>query len=146
MLTTLGEIDESLLDRKETYSEVNGNKLRKTAWHYQGEEVKSSLDVELTQLNIAGEQESLNLQEYPPIVFDSELVTVSLNDAIQILSAIYKSDPNSCIEMFSNIFNLDIENNKKLDFAGKFYINGKEVRISMLPKINNILKQGGMIC
>ena len=56
MLTTLGEIDESLLERKETYSEVNGNKLRKIAWHYQGEEVRSDLTIDLIQLNLAGEQ------------------------------------------------------------------------------------------
>ena len=56
MLTTLGEIDESLLECKETYTEVNGNKLRKTAWHYQGEEVRSDLTIDLIQLNLAGEQ------------------------------------------------------------------------------------------
>ena len=103
MITKYGEMDEALLERKDIYTKVNGNKLHKIEWHYQGEIVKDELNIELCQLNLVGEQENLN--GYPPILIDNDLITLSINDAIQVLTAIYKSDPNSCIDIATNIFN-----------------------------------------
>lgn len=134
MITKLGEMDEALLERKDIYTEVNGNKLHKIEWYYQGEIVKEELNVQLCQLSLAGEQESLN--GYPPILMNNDLITLSINDAIQVLTAIYKSDPNSCIDIATNIFNFNAESNQKLDFSGKFYVDGKQLRISMLPRNN----------
>ena len=60
MITKLGEMDEAVLERKDIYTEVNGNKLHKIEWHYQGDIVKEELNVELCQLSLAGKQESVN--------------------------------------------------------------------------------------
>ena len=134
MITKLGEIDEALLSQQHTYTEVNGNKLHKIEWYYQGEMVKDELIVELCQLNLAGEQADIEGSKYPPLLMTNDLVTLSIEDAVQVLHAIYKADPNTCIEMPTNIFYFNKESKTKLDFAGKFYVDGKEARISFLPK------------
>ena len=60
MITKLGEMDEALLERKDIHTVVNGNKLHRIEWHYQGEMVKDELIVELCQLSLSGEQSKIN--------------------------------------------------------------------------------------
>ena len=133
MITKYGEMDESLLERKDIYTEVNGNKLHKIEWHYQGEIVKDELNVELCQLNLVGEQAYIGYSA-PELIATDDVMTLSIEDAIQILTAIHKSEPNTCVDMLTNVFNIDKDTNSKLEFRGKFYVNGKEVIISLLPK------------
>lgn len=133
MITKLGEMDKELLERKDIYSEVNGNKLHKIEWHYQGEIVKEELNVELCQLILVGEQANI-VDAAPELIATDDVMTLSLEDAIQILIAIHKAEPNTCIDMLTNVFNIDKDTNTKLEFRGKFYVNGKEAKISFLPK------------
>ena len=133
MITKLGEMDEALLERKDIYTEVNGNKLHKIEWYHQSEIVKEELNVELCQLSLSGKQADIGYAA-PALIATDEVMTLSVEDAIQILTAIYKSEPNTCVDMFTNVFNIDKDTNKKLEFRGKFYVNGKEAKISFLPK------------
>ena len=60
MITIRGEMDEALLERKDIHTVVNGNKLHRVEWHYQGEEVKTELFITPAQLSLAGEQQNIN--------------------------------------------------------------------------------------
>ena len=57
MITILGDMDESLLEKREIRSEVNGNKIHRIEYWYQGQEVRSDLNLELKELNLLGEQQ-----------------------------------------------------------------------------------------
>ena len=86
MITKLGEMDEELLERKDIYSEVNGNKLHKIEWKYQGEIVKEELNVELCQLILTGEQANI-VDAAPELIVNDDVMTLSVEDAIQISRA-----------------------------------------------------------
>ena len=133
MITKYGEMDEALLERKDIHTEVNGNKIHRVEYWANGEEVKSDLFIAPAQLSLAGEQAYIGYSA-PELIATDEVMTLSVEDAIQILTAIHKSEPNTCVDMFTNVFNMDKDTNTKLEFRGKFYVNGKEVRISLLPK------------
>ena len=138
MITNIGEMDEAVLERKDIYTEVNGNKLHKIEWYYQGEIVKEELNVELCQLSLAGAQADIGYSA-PALIATDDVMTLSVEDAIQILTAIYKTEPNTCVDMLTNVFNIDKDTNKKLEFRGKFYVNEKEAKISFLPKYTTTL-------
>ena len=57
--TIYGNMDESLLEKREIYSEVNGNKIHRTEYLLNGEEVRSDLNIIPAQLTVAGEQANL---------------------------------------------------------------------------------------
>jgi hypothetical protein len=54
--TRIGPIDDSLMTKEITTDEVNGNKLRKTLWYLNGEEVGCDLEITLAQLALFPEQ------------------------------------------------------------------------------------------
>ena len=60
MITKLGEMDEALLERKDIYTEVNGNKIHRVEYWAHGEEVRSDLFITPAQLSLAGEQAQIN--------------------------------------------------------------------------------------
>ena len=57
MITKLGEMDEALLEKREIRSEVNGNKIHRIEYWFNGEEVRSDLNLELKELSLVGEQQ-----------------------------------------------------------------------------------------
>ena len=65
---------------------------------------------------------------------DDSFVTVSIEDAFKILGVIYKEDKNCYVDISTNVFNFDKDNNKKLDISAKFYLNGDELKLNFLPK------------
>ena len=136
MITKHGEMDESLLERKDIHTVVNGNKIHRVEYWANGEEVRNDLFITPAQLSLAGDQSNLIADGYPPILMNNDLITLSINDAIQVLTAIYQSAPNSCIDIATNIFNFNADTNQKVDFSGKFYVDGKLLRISMLTSNN----------
>ena len=48
---------------------------------------------------------------------DDSFVTVSIDDAFKILGVIYKEDKNCYVDISTNLFNFDKDNNKKLDIS-----------------------------
>jgi hypothetical protein len=60
MITTIyGGMDESLLEKRTPFEEVNGNKLQATEYYLDGELVHRSLNITPAQLNLAGEQSTI---------------------------------------------------------------------------------------
>ena len=130
MITKLGEMDEALLEKREIRSEVNGNKLLRTEWYYNGEEVKSSFHAELTQLSLVGEQENMNmagnLNDNP--VMSEMYFTLTVEDLIKTLQLI---ENKQYAVKFSSIFKHATEQGYTQD-AGHIELDNGQVIVRFL--------------
>ena len=130
MNTILGEMDEALLEKKVIDTEVNGNQLRRVEYWYQGQEVRSDLDITPAQLSLVGEQEQLTMAGNwrEGAVMSEAYFTLTVEDLIKTLQLI---ENKQYAVKFSSIFKHATDQGYSQD-AGHIELDNGQVIVRFL--------------